>query len=248
MECRTCGRVLPTDAGARQHHAKVHGESLPNRTCKGCEVGFYDPKSQRAFCDDCEPNAGSNNPNWRDAQETAECRLCGAEFGYYPSDKEGAYCPACVDSSEEFLGEPYRKDAEWVDTACEYCHREMEVLQSTLDYGHGRFCSRDCLAGWLSENVVGENHHQWEGGAIPYGRRWWRIRREALERDDHRCRNCGRTDRELGREPDVHHIVPVRSFDSPEEAHTLDNVVCLCRSCHRSVEEGSVRVPDGPMD
>jgi 5-methylcytosine-specific restriction endonuclease McrA len=62
------------------------------------------------------------------------------------------------------------------------------------------------------------------------------VRRRALERDDHACVI-------FGRNPDVHHIVPVRRFvDSPvlteRDAHTLDNVVCLCSACHRKVEFG----------
>jgi len=32
-------------------------------------------------------------------------------------------------------------------------------------------------------------------------------------------------------------------FYDPEEAHRLSNVVILCRSCHRRVEEGSLPVP-----
>jgi 5-methylcytosine-specific restriction endonuclease McrA len=48
------------------------------------------------------------------------------------------------------------------------------------------------------------------------------------------------TAEELGQEPDVHHRTPVRSFDIPEDAHSLDNVVTLCRSCHRNVEEGTI--------
>jgi predicted HNH restriction endonuclease len=48
----------------------------------------------------------------------------------------------------------------------------------------------------------------------------------------------------MGREPDVHHITPVRDFDEPQNAHTLDNVICLCRSCHRLAEIGKVPHPD----
>jgi len=53
-----------------------------------------------------------------------------------------------------------------------------------------------------------------------------------------RC--CGKERAETGHEPDVHHIEPVRNFDDPQDAHTLDNVVCLCRSCHRYAEIGEI--------
>ncbi|AEM55672.1 conserved hypothetical protein [Haloarcula hispanica ATCC 33960] len=56
---------------------------------------------------------------------------------------------------------------------------------------------------------------------------------------------CGTAAEELGRNPDVHHIVPVRLFAAMpalavRDAHTLDNVVSLCPGCHRRAEFGHV--------
>ncbi|MFH5800332.1 HNH endonuclease [Haladaptatus sp. CMAA 1911] len=53
------------------------------------------------------------------------------------------------------------------------------------------------------------------------------------------------TREELGRNPDVHHIVPVRwfidsGFHTIEDAHFLDNVASLCSSCHRKAEYGKI--------
>ncbi|MFB6295776.1 MAG: HNH endonuclease [Halobacteriales archaeon] len=236
--CPTCGKDLNTEQGTRQHHTKVHGEPLPNRTWKGCGSEFYDPKARLKFCDDCNPEAGEHNGNWKDASETAECERCGEEFEYYPSEKKGVYCPTCVAESEEFLGEAREVDAERVTESCKQCGETMEVLRSDWERDGRTFCSLDCYGEWLSEHRVGEDHHQWKGGDISYGGEWWSVRRKARERDDHRCQRCGKTKDEIGREPDVHHIEPVREFDDPADAHRLDNVVCLCRSCHRTVESG----------
>ncbi|MFB6078311.1 MAG: HNH endonuclease, partial [Halarchaeum sp.] len=103
--CPTCGKTLATVAGTRQHHTKAHGDPLPNRECAGCGVDFYDPKARRTYCDDCNPNAGEHNGNYRAATETADCRVCGDTFEYYPSDKEGIYCPSCVAAAEGLLPE-----------------------------------------------------------------------------------------------------------------------------------------------
>lgn len=154
MDCPTCGKTLATERGMRQHHTKVHGDSLPNRTCGDCGVEFYDPKSRRTYCDDCYSEEGANNGNYSDATEQAACRICGASFEYYPSERDGVYCPECVASADEFLGTPYAEtiEVERVDRACDNCGEGMTVLRSTRRQGYGRFCSNDCLYSWMSEN------------------------------------------------------------------------------------------------
>lgn len=242
--CPSCHRSFPTRQGLRIHHTKVHQDPLPNRTCVDCGGRFYDPKARRKFCSDCNPNAGKNNGNWSGAKETTICRTCDAEFEYYPSDKKGVYCSACVESSDGLLPEPFPKPFDRVVTDCRQCGADIRVLPSQIEQQQrGFFCDLECYGRWLSENIVGRDHHQWQGGGINYGKNWWRVRRRALDRDDHRCQHCGSTAAELGREPDVHHITPVREFDRPEDAHMLENVVTLCRSCHRHVEEGNIHLP-----
>lgn len=243
MECPTCGKGLSTERGMRQHHTKVHDDPLPNRTCADCGTEFYDSKSERTYCDDCYSRSGEKNGNYTGAKETTECEQCGDSFEYYPSNKDGVYCPACVTEADGLLpGE--RASVSDVEVECEYCGATLERHPSRVkSSSYGEFCDLECYGDWLSENVVGESHHQWEGGTIPYGSSWWRIRRAALVRDDYECQNCGAGVDELGRKPDVHHIERVRSFSDPEDAHQLDNVVCLCRSCHRQVEEGDTTLP-----
>lgn len=242
MDCPTCEKSLRTERGVRQHHTNVNGDPLPNRTCTGCDAEFYDPKARREFCDDCNPNAGEHNGNYRDATETAECRQCGDAFDYYPSDKDGVYCPSCVAAADGLLPEnPAKRDR--VDAECQWCGEVLSLVPSRLDgLSRGPFCDVECYGEWLSANVVGDSHHQWEGGVLAYGDGWWAVRRDTRERDGHSCQICGADADELGREPDVHHIVRVREFDDPGDAHRLDNVVTLCRSCHRRVEDGSLEL------
>lgn len=227
----------------RQHHAIAHDTRLPNRTCVNCGDEFYDSKSRRKYCDSCHSNAGQNNGNWSGAKETTTCQTCDAVFDYYPSEKDGVYCEDCVSTADGLLPEnPAQKNR--VETECTYCGDDMTVVPSRLnDREHGVFCSRTCHGAWLSTNVVGPDHHQWEGGEIRYGGTWWRVRKRALARDEYQCQKCGRSSDDLGRNPDVHHIERVRDFDDPSDAHRLSNVVTLCRSCHRHVEAGNVPAP-----
>ncbi len=152
-----------------------------------------------------------------------------------------------VESVDGLLPKNYTEKGKRVAIECRACGGSLEVRPARLErQKRGPFCTLECYGDWLSENVVGPDHHQWEGGSINYGQKWWRIRSQALERDDYECQHCGVDDEELGRNPDVHHLQPVWSFEHVEDAHTMDNVIALCRSCHRRAEDGQIAV--SPVD
>lgn len=62
----------------------------------------------------------------------------------------------------------------------------------------------------------------------------WKIQRSlAWKRDKHRCTICSRNKKSMGRNPDVHHIIPWRvSF-----SHDLKNLLSLCQKCHKKEDE-----------
>ena len=64
--------------------------------------------------------------------------------------------------------------------------------------------------------------------------RWWDLRRrEILERDGYRCRECGRPGR-----LEVDHVVPLKAGGSDDH----DNLRALCKDCHLARH----RKPVGP--
>jgi hypothetical protein len=73
-----------------------------------------------------------------------------------------------------------------------------------------------------------------------YGWNWPQARQDALNRDRFRCQDCGIKQAEHtethGTQLHVHHIKPIRSFDEPEAANFLDNLITLCEDCHRKWE------------
>ena len=80
---------------------------------------------------------------------------------------------------------------------------------------------------------AGENNSHWLGG-IDYrrGSGWDEARKLTRARDGYKCVKCGITESEIGREMDVHHIVPYKYFNNDSEANNLENLLSLCRSCH----------------
>ncbi len=77
---------------------------------------------------------------------------------------------------------------------------------------------------------------------IDYGPDWAAQRDAARARDGYVCRQCGAPERE-GRQHDVHHITPFRTFgyapgfnDFYKLANRLENLITLCAACHRRVE------------
>lgn len=63
-----------------------------------------------------------------------------------------------------------------------------------------------------------------------------RLKRAVFERDNHRCRWCGRQRHWLGF--DAHHIEYRRS----SAADRLENLITLCRECHNYVHD-SYKIP-----
>lgn len=254
-ECPSCGAQFDTRRGLGVHHSQVHGERLPNRKCANCGTGFYSDYAKKYCSESCLDESvsfeGESNPNYRGGKEVTECEICGNEFGYYPSDKEGLYCSDCVEN-EAWRTPPHLSGPEhprWkggkVEVECAVCDVTVERYPSNFT-GEVAFCSETCQGEWLSESFTGEGHPNWEGGgAGPYGNGWNRVRKRALERDGHACVVCGKTSAEIGRNPDVHHVVPVRAFvesanHAKADAHHLENVVSLCVDCHRKADFGKI--------
>ena len=64
-----------------------------------------------------------------------------------------------------------------------------------------------------------------EAAKLYRSREWKRIRVQVLQRDDYRCRDCGRAGR-----LEVHHLVAVRRGGAKLDP---GNLLTLCFRCHR---------------
>lgn len=141
--------------------------------------------------------------------------------------------PTNAFTSEQVSG---KANAKWVAGErfeCEFCNKSFFVKPWIIrQNGSPRFCSRECFR--ESGTFLGEKSPNWVGGPQTYrGRSWQKARSLVVKRDNGACQRCGRV---VGDSISVHHIRPFREFASEAEANAMDNLICLCQSCHMKVE------------
>jgi len=150
--------------------------------------------------------------------------------------------------SEQELVEDYRKVADELGEVPSYTDIENHSSYSPTTYENtfGTFLLAKKAAGYPPEpsrhNLpTGEDHYAWQGGVGPtYGSNWPDQRNKARERDEYICQRCGIGKEEhierYGTLPHVHHIRPWHEFESEEKRNALSNLVTLCASCHKKIE------------
>lgn len=136
-------------------------------------------------------------------------------------------------SDDELLAELCRVE-ESVDGSP--TRREVDKLgeypSSTYKYRFGSWNEA------LEEAGLPVNEPTSADGNTPYGPDWEAHRRRTLRRDEYQCRICERDATELSVSLHVHHISPLRTFETDdgtvdfESAHEPTNLVTLCPSCH----------------
>lgn len=126
---------------------------------------------------------------------------------------------------------------------CNNCGEAFEVIQSRAEGNN--YCQPECYYEDL-DMPTGEDHWSWKDTPDHYrsGEAWEKLRKQARERDDYECQMCGVSQDELSRALDAHHLKRRREFDDPDEADKLDNLVSLCRSCHRKAEPYAPLLPE----
>lgn len=67
-----------------------------------------------------------------------------------------------------------------------------------------------------------------------YGKDWTEITKQVKLRDHYTCQNCGKLESSVSF--DVHHIKPFKAFSNNREANKMENLITLCKQCHRNAE------------
>lgn len=199
--------------------------------CKSCGKEVYRTDSnikKNIYCSkECSNSSKINKSINTKLKIKLTCKHCNCEFKVLPSGKNRIYCnKKCSDESK----------IKNVKINCNYCNIEFETKQHRVNRVNNKFCGAECSSKFHSESLLysGENHHNYKGNRPKYyGANWHPQRNKARKLANYNCVNCGISEEELGRELDVHHVIPFRTFNNYTEANELDNLKCLCSKCHR---------------
>jgi hypothetical protein len=151
--CPSCERNFDSQRGLRVHHTRTHDERLPRWVCARCTERFS-AEHERKYCSVSCRNAVQESRSNETA--TAECRFCSETFTYYPSEKEGLYCPSCV-RNRSWRDPPTltgvanpRWDGGKRTVQCGVCETEIERYPNQLEDSNTALCSESCRRQWLS--------------------------------------------------------------------------------------------------
>lgn len=269
LTCPQCGKsfeCLPHDAAKRKYCSNACSNksraTTPEpklRICPICHKTFMPSRNKpKTYC------SRSCYTESRKKSVFLICQQCGTSFKCLPKDAtRRKYCSyACNNKSRAITPEPkpricptcheaFIPDRNKPETycsrqcflqairqgcerICKECGKEFLVPVPSRE---GIYCSRECLYAACS----GPNHYKWNGGqALDYGPNWPHISAKTRERDSYICQRCGRHCGDDNKQPDVHHLIPLSTFDGDlEAAHDPSNLVTLCHGCHSYIERTS---------
>lgn len=139
--------------------------------------------------------------------------------------------PTNAFTSEQVSGSNNPRWQEGVELECKICGSKFRMKPWLLrQNGPQKYCSKECR----KIGRIGSNNPRWVGGQTTYrGKGWLLARKLAVIRDSGTCQSCGKF---IGESIPVHHIKPFRNIKSEEQANKLENLICLCQSCHVKAE------------
>lgn len=237
LTCSWCGstKTVPQSHPSARNSSNDEYEIMNNFCDKECESNF---KSTHW--------TGEDHPNWNGGNVESICEECGDVYTVKPSElDETRFC------SQGCLAE--HQSVDLIDLNCDMCGDHIERKPHQIR-GDSTFCSDKCFSGWLSDEQSGSGNPQWKGGSPDYyGENWPKERRRALNRDEYSCQVCemARNEHYAQFETDlhVHHKLPIRTFNEPEDANYPENLVTVCQTHHNEIESkdvvphNSVRAP-----
>ena len=165
------------------------------------------------------------------------CKQCKKKFSVQPYRRKTAkFCS--VKCMGNYNKKSYKgnnsvrwKEKSHIKLNCLQCgHEYNELIQRK---GRSKFCSRECLNKWMSENLTKEKRYNWKGGTKRRNEGYYNLqyklwRESVFKRDDYTCQWCGKRGCYL----EAHH--KKLWTDYPELRFDIDNGITLCKDCHNT--------------
>ena len=204
--------------------------------CQQCGGELLMVKAGSKFC----------GPNCRETYWTAHkaprplltkaCAVCASAFR--SSDPRKVYCSAACNFKAQ---NAKRETTKQQIRTCPTCAKEFKPNQKR---GVGRtFCSSTCRreAWWQKQK---RHSHEWPGRKIY---KWQGNWYKALQRDKFTCQACGSYRPAAGWVGNYYLEVHHRDGTGEKTAknHALDNLLTLCRACHRDFHHLTLIYKDG---
>jgi len=254
--CPRCARPFPQHSSNRlQRFCSRACQKNPRKLCAHCRIepvhdghpsrkycslacAYADRRfRQRPKCPVCEVPISYESKTCRRhihslerQSRERECVGCGKRFSPYPS--------TIGRSGIRFCSRRCRVDSGYrpamLDVSCYYCGAQFKRTRAAIAREIHTFCSKTCAWNYNS----GPRNRGWRGGIRGWRGMGWERARKAARQRDKVCRLCGKTPKENCQRLSVDHIVPYSTFDDPEQANDLSNLVSLCRSCHAKKTHG----------
>ena len=203
------------------------------RKCIYCDVVFVPKRKDQVSC---RLRDKQHRPNEKPNKTNVVCEFCGKKFetdtSYYNRSMRTRGYITCSESCS------YLIKGQSKEFTCDHCGKPSKMPMSQYSKCKHHFCDEKCKKADLKHVLRGEESYLYKDGntCLKRGTGWTIIRRQIRERDNYTCQHCGKTEEELGKRLDVHHIKPYKEFKTSQEANVEENLVALCSSCHHKFE------------
>lgn len=208
--CKICGRIF---------EAKSHQFRCCSIKCRKIAKAIAKKKTRLKNGD-------------RNRTISVRCEVCGKEVikairDYNRNIKRGSPFMCSMECVWE-----HKKTGKYL--ICPNCGKQIWVRLNRIS--ENNYCSRECMMNSGLYVRRQDKHYRWRDDITsrPYyrGSNWTTIRKRIRGRDGYQCQICGKTEKDIGKRMDVHHIKPYRLFETDIEANVDSNLISLCPSCH----------------
>jgi len=222
---------------------KKEGEKKRTFTCVSCQTIFIIPpttikKGKRPFCSKkCwdQFQIGENNPSWKGVKEEFHCKQCNNPFSVRHTKRKNTAKFCSMNCRTLFYQDNGTPNDQQLYDVCGFCKSEIKIHKAKI--GKRNFCSKKCASAFHSSYLRGDKNGRYIEGLYEseYSAGWTReLKKTVREKYDLKCQICGAPQDE-GNTLHVHHI------DGKKDNHAIDNLIALCKHCHRRTHGSKVK-------